>query len=189
MKLLILLSLITLVSCGGGAGGSAANPGTTTTSNGNGGNQSGQVVHGGYSDNNVQHFTFDVTNPGTTTLLSTVNMPTGTVFTIPNEVVINTDTNNCLSYLNGGVNQSNFVAIEIAGKISCNYIKNGNKFDFDQCTSYAQSVNWTMQAGDTYVIEELNQDSLIQNKNKIEVHVYSLYNNLLTGHINFSYDL
>ena len=190
MKTLLLLSLFVLVSCGGGSGSSSNSPiGTTTTTGNNGGTQNGTVVHGGYADSNVQHFSYDVVNPNQTTLTSTVNIPNGVVFTIPHEVVINSDTSNSLSYLYNGVSQSNFVAIEFANKITCQYNKNGNKFDFHHCESYAASVDWTIQAGDTYIMEDLNQDSQAQDKNKITVNIYSIYNNVLTGHINFSYDL
>jgi hypothetical protein len=189
MKSLLILSLILLVGCNAQSGGT---PATTVASPNNTSTVPASTTNPNvHSDNNVQHIVFDVTNGNQSFYVSSNTFTDTQTFTIPSTISLDNNSTNSIVTFNpsSGINNDNYIDIELVGKISCTYLKTGNTFNFDHCTSFASSVYWTIQPGDVYTVADLNADSSVALAHKINVALYSLTNTPRNGHITFSYDL
>lgn len=181
MKILILLSLVLFASCKGGAGSGEATTAASsspTASNNNVANNNWNSR----TDSTVQNIVYDITNGGSSYYSSTNVLADSDVFTIPSTVTL---TNNTIN----SVLAADYIELQMVNRIICTYARSGNVFNFSSCTSYASSVYWNIQAGDSYQVTDLNADSPVLDKNKIIFVLQSNTNAVMNGHITFTYDL
>lgn len=180
MKILILLSLVIFASCKGGAGS-----GDTTAASVAASPTNSNVANNNWSsrtDSTVQNIVYDVVNGGSSYYSSTNILADSTVFTIPSTVTLTNNTTN-------SVLAADYIELQMVNRILCTYNRSGNVFNFSSCTSYASSVYWNIQAGDSYQVTDLNADSPALDKNKIIFVLQSNTNAVMNGHITFTYDL
>jgi hypothetical protein len=178
MKILILLFSLTLLSCKGA--GTTATLSDQTNSNPTSYWTQNRV------DNNVQRIVFDVVNGGMSYYSSTTTFNDTDLFTIPEYIDIDNDSL-------GTIHSDDYIELQIANRTFCHYYKMTNYFQFQGCQTTDNSITWTIQANDTYRMNDLNSNAVLTDKNKVIMvlkrHSSCTGNCLFNGHIGFSYDL
>lgn len=178
MKTLLLLTALVLVGCKGA--GTTATQNDTSSSNPTSSWTQNRV------DTNVQRIVFDVVNGGMSYYSSTTSFNDSDTFTIPEYIDIDNDSL-------GTIHSDDYIELQIANRTVCKYYKMTNYFQFQSCQTAASSITWTIEANDTYRMSDLNQNSLLADKDKViavlKRHSSCTGNCLFNGHIGFSYDL
>lgn len=178
-SLLILVSLI-LVGCNGATGtGSlaSADNGNSTSSP-----PTSNLWNGNRVDNTVQSISYDNLGGSGTYFTSSNYLNDSDVFTIPEYINIDADSNNTIQ-------SDDYVELQIANRTTCRYNKVTNYFQFQSCQTVLSSITWTIQANDIYRMSDLNNGAPVAYKTHLLFVLKSNTNSTMNGTIQFSYDL